>query len=379
MLDIVHTESSLGWGGQEIRILSESAGLIRRGHRVRLLCPRESRIHDEAVRFGVPVEALPIGRKNLRGLAAMIGWFRAHGGASRPGVVNTHSSTDSWLAALALLTLGKPVPIVRTRHISAPVPRNRTSRWLYNRAAARVVTTGEALRRQMIADVGIDPRLIESVPTGIDTKKFAPGGRSEARARLGLPTDKTLVGIVATLRSWKGHRFLIEAIAALPAHVGLVIVGDGPQRVALEGMLQAHGMTARAWMPGNQVDVVPWLQAIDIFALPSYANEGVPQALVQAMLVGLPCVTTSAGSIGELARPGETALVVPAENTAALGAAITELVGDPKLRERLGAAARSHCLEGYSLERMLDRMEEVFRLAGECQEVSRKGASRLKI
>jgi glycosyltransferase involved in cell wall biosynthesis len=119
-------------------------------------------------------------------------------------------------------------------------------------------------------------------------------------------------------------------------------------------------MTGRVWTPGNQVDVLPWLQAFDIFALPSYANEGVPQALVQAMLVGLACVTTSAGSIGELALPGQTALVVPAEDATALRDAIAKLIGNSVLRERLGAAARKHCLEGYSLERMLDRMEKIF-------------------
>ena len=360
MLDIVHTESSLGWGGQEIRILSEAAGMVRRGHRVRLLCPRDARIHDEAARFGVTVEALPIGRKNLRGLASLIGWFRANSGKSRPGVINTHSSTDSWLVALAMLTLGRPTPVVRTRHISARVPRNRMTRWLYAHAAAKVVTTGEALRLQMIADTGIAPECIESVPTGIDTTRFVPGNRTEARAKLGLPADKTLVGIVATLRSWKGHRYLIEACATLPQDTGLVIVGDGPQRESLEAMLQANGMTSRAWMTGNQIDVVPWLQALDIFALPSYANEGVPQALVQAMLVGSPCVTTTAGSIGEVARADKTALIVPAEDTLALRDAIAKLIADPALCAQLGAAARAHCLENYSLERMLARMEGIF-------------------
>jgi len=259
-----------------------------------------------------------------------------------------------------MLFLGKPVPIVRTRHISARVPPNWLTRWLYARAATRVVCTGEALRVQLIADLGLRPEAIESVPTGIDTLRFVPGGRSAARATLGLPADKTLVGIVATLRSWKGHRFLIDACAALPPDIGLVIVGDGPQRPALEGLLQEHGMTGRVWTPGNQVDVLPWLQAFDIFALPSYANEGVPQALVQAMLVGLACVTTSAGSIGELSLPGQTALVVPAEDATALRDAIAKLIGNSVLRERLGAAARKHCLEGYSLERMLDRMEKIF-------------------
>ena len=96
-LQIVHTESSLGWGGQEIRILSEAQGLIRRGHDVRLLCPPAARIHAEAANWSVPVVALPIDRKGPRGLRALIEWL----GANRSDVLNTHSSTDSWLAALA--------------------------------------------------------------------------------------------------------------------------------------------------------------------------------------------------------------------------------------------------------------------------------------
>ena len=362
-LDIVHTESSLGWGGQEIRVLTEAQGMLRRGHRVRLLCPGEARIHGEAARFGVPVEALAIGRKNLRGLVSMAGWVRAHKAASGRMVINTHSSTDSWLAAAAVVLLGRPFPIVRTRHISARVPRNRMSRWLYARAAARVVTTGEALRTQLIEDLGIEPGRIASVPTGIDTTRFMPGLRGEARARLGLPVDKKLVGIIATLRSWKGHRHLVEACAGLPAGVGLVIVGDGPQREAIDSLVASHGMTDRVWMPGNQVDVLPWLQALDVFALPSYANEGVPQALIQAMLVGLPCVTTSAGSIGELAIDRETALVVQAQDPPALREAIGRLLDDPEQGRRLGAAARAHCVARYSLEKMLDSMEGIFESA----------------
>ena len=355
-LTIVHTESSLGWGGQEIRILTEAQGLIRRGHRVQLLCPPEARIHDEAARFAVPVHALHIGRKRMRGLTAMIGWFRAY----RCDVINTHSSTDSWLAALAMLTLGNKAPIVRTRHISARVPQNGMTRWLYGRAAARIVTTGGALRQQLIRDNGIDASKVVSVPTGIDTNRFVPGDKLAARTALGLPSDRPLVGIVATLRSWKGHRFLLEACAKLPPEIGLVIVGDGPQREALQALIGTLGLQDRVWMPGNQVDVLPWLQALDVFALPSYANEGVPQALIQAMLVGLPCVSTPAGSIGELALNDHTALVVPGQDVQALRAALSLLLGDADLRARLGAAARAYCVERYSLEHMLDRMEAVF-------------------
>ena len=356
-LQIVHTESSLGWGGQEMRILSEAQGLIRRGHDVKLVCPRAARIHAEAANWGVPVVALPIEKKRLHGLRALIAWLRENHG----DLVNTHSSTDSWLAALALRMLGRPVPIVRTRHISAPVPRGPLSRWLYMRAAARVVTTGEALKHQLVAHNGFRAERIESVPTGVDAGRFRPGERKAMRARFGLPQDKTLVGIVATLRSWKGHEYLIEAMTRLPDHVELVIVGDGPMREVLEQRVASLGLKGRVRMQGQQADVLPWLRALDIFALPSYANEGVPQALVQAMLVELPCVTTPVGGIPELAEHERTALLVAPRDPVALAAAIERLADNEGLRRELGEAARKHCVEGYSYERMLDRMEAIYR------------------
>jgi glycosyltransferase involved in cell wall biosynthesis len=116
---------------------------------------------------------------------------------------------------------------------------------------------------------------------------------------------------------------------------------------------------------GNQKDVVPWLQSLDVFALPSYANEGVPQALIQAMLVGLPCVTTNIGSMAELAIDQKTALVVAPENVQALADALRALLADGTLRERLGANARQHCAERFSYETMLTRMEAIYKKAAD--------------
>jgi glycosyltransferase involved in cell wall biosynthesis len=348
---IVHTESSLGWGGQELRILSESQGLARRGHDITLLCPREARIYAEAPAWGLRTVAVPIAMKRLDGWLALRRWLRTNG----CDVLSTHSSTDSWLVALA--TLGARLPIVRTRHISAPVPRNLFTRWLYRRATC-IVTTGEALKRELVERTGVPAERIESVPTGADPQVYAPGDKRAARTRLGLPADAMLIGIVATLRSWKGHRFLVEA---LPEGALLVIVGDGPQREALDA--QARGLGDRVRFAGNQRDVVPWLQALDIFALPSYANEGVPQALLQAMLTELPCVTTSVGGIGELAIDGTTALVVPPQDVPALRAALQRLMGDASQRERLGRAARKHCAEKFCYARMLERMEAIYAAA----------------
>ena len=355
-MKIVHTESSLGWGGQELRILAEAQGLARRGHELTLLCPPEARIFTEAPSWGLRTVALPIGRKRPTGVMALRRWFTENAA----DVVSTHSSTDSWLSAFALL--GRRTPIVRTRHISAPVPRNFMSRWLYSRAT-RIVTAGEALRRELIARNGLSPDKVESVPTGADPSRFRPGDRAHARAQLGLPNDRTLIGIVATLRSWKGHRYLLEAFAGLPFPATLAIVGDGPQRQALEARVDELGIRESVVFAGNQRDVVPWLQALDIFALPSYANEGVPQALLQAMLTGLPCVTTHVGSMSELAIDGRTALVVPPMQVPPVQQALARLIEDQELRKTIGGEARAHCAQTLSAERMLDRMEAIYRRA----------------
>jgi glycosyltransferase involved in cell wall biosynthesis len=357
-MHILHTEASCGWGGQEIRILGESAGMIARGHRVTLACPPQATIAKEAARFGVELITLPIDRKRFTGFRAM----RALLATRAFDVVNTHSSTDAWLAALACATLRDPPPVVRTRHISAPIAPGPANRWLYARASRFVVTTGERLREALIERTGCAPDAVRSIPTGIDDQLFAPGDRDAARAELGLPADRLIVGIVATLRSWKGHRHLVEAVAALDdPRLLLVIVGDGPQHEALEAQITAGGLQERVRLIGRRDDVHRWLQAFDLFALPSYANEGVPQALVQAMLSGLACVTTTAGAIPEVAIDGRTALIVPQQDPPALAAAISRLAADPELRVALGTAARAHCRQGFTRESMLDRMEAVFR------------------
>jgi glycosyltransferase involved in cell wall biosynthesis len=358
-MKILHTEASKGWGGQEIRILTEAAGMIARGHTVELACPPDARIAEEAARYGVPVNVLPIGRKNPQGLLALRGFLRSNSF----DIVNSHSSTDTWLAALASRGWKAP-PLVRTRHISSPVPDNRATRWLYKRASRHVVTTGEKLRERLISHNGLSPAQVTSVPTGIDPERFPPtneGLRRLRRRELGLPEDVPLIGIVATLRSWKGHRYLLDAMASLAgtgAH--LVIVGDGPQRPALEEQTNRLELRSRVTFAGNRDEVSPWLQSLDLFALPSYANEGVPQALLQAMFTGLGCVTTNAGAIPEIAIDQQTAIVVPKEDSAALASALRRLIGDRTLADGLGRNAHALVVSRHSLSTMLERMEAVF-------------------
>lgn len=356
-LAILHTESSCGWGGQELRILDEAAGLIERGHRVELVGPAQARILAEAPRFGVAAYGLPIERKGVRGLGAMRCWLRRR----YYDVVNTHSSTDSWLTALACASLGLRTPLVRTRHISAPIADNAATRWLYTRATTKIVTTGEALRQCLIAANRYPPQRVISVPTGIETTRFCPGDQMSARAELGLETGVRIIGIVATLRSWKGHHHLIEACSQLADHDWrLVILGDGPRREYLEKMILRLGLGERIRMLGYRRDPERWLRALDVFCLPSYANEGVPQALIQAMLSAVPIVTTPVGGITEAVTDGEHALVVAAARPDVLAAAIRRILADPALALRLGAAARVRALSRFGREHMLSNMERVF-------------------
>lgn len=360
-LKIVHTESSNGWGGQEMRILTETQGLIERGHDVQILCCKNSGLQREAVRRGVPSISLPIEKKTLSALVAIRRWLHAN----RVDVVNTHSSTDSWLVALARRTLRNSPALVRTRHVSVPISHHRTTRWLYCQPD-HIVTTGEALRQQVVA-VGCDAKRVSSVPTGHDTAFFAPGDRARAREELAIENDAFVIAIVATLRSWKGHTYLIQAFEKLARPDALLlIVGDGPQRKSLEQQAGASAYSAQIRFAGNRNNVIPWLRAADVFALPSYAYEGVPQALVQAMLCGLPIVTTPVGAIPEAVIDRESALLVEPRDSDALAAALRELFDAPELRAVLGSNARVQAQKQFGLATMLDRMETVFQSAFAC-------------
>ncbi|MCE9543975.1 MAG: glycosyltransferase family 4 protein [Planctomycetia bacterium] len=356
-LHIVHTEASCGWGGQEIRILNEAAGLLARGHRVELLTPGGIPIFEEARRRGIPVVPMKMGRRSLKGMRGMRRWLNAN----RPDVLNTHSSTDSWLAAVATRLLPNRPRIVRTRHISAAISRDPLSRWLYSRGADRVVTTGERLRQTLINDNGVPAERVISVPTGVDTQLFAPGDRDASRRRLGLPLDKSIVGIVSTVRTWKGHRYLIDAIHQLNRpDVLLLIVGHGPIHDVVTAHIAGLNMGDRALMVGQQLNVPEWLAAMDIFAMPSYANEGVPQAIVQAMSCRLPVISTPIGAIAEAVVHEQTGLLVPPREVPPLAAALATLLDNWELRQQYAQAGRDRAVAKFGIEAMLDKMEQIF-------------------
>lgn len=360
-LSILHTESSIGWGGQEIRILTEMAGFMRRGHRVHLLTPESAEIFPAARGRGIPVTAIPMVKKTLPALWAMRSWLAQHG--REFDIVNSHSSTDSWLVALSRATLGNAPPIVRTRHVSTAINRHASTRWLYRSATAHIVTTGEALKTQLARDNGFDPAHMTSVRTGIDLEYYRPLDQAECRSKLGVENRPTL-GVLATLRDWKGHDILLDSWVALQKDLPdwqLIVIGDGPRRSHLEGRVDEMGLRGSVRFVGNQNNVPEWLGSLDLFTLPSWGDEGVPQGIMQAMASGLAVVSTPVGAIREAVVDNVTGLLAAPRDADSLAAALRRLMGDAQLRKALGTAGLAYGRENFGSNVMLDKMEDVFR------------------
>lgn len=367
-LSILHTESSTGWGGQEIRILTEAAGMIARGHKVVLITPPEAQIAPAARKRGIPTVTLPIGRKNLKGFLAMRDYLKQHG--REFDVINTHSSTDSWLVAANCATLGGMPPLVRTRHVSTPVNNKASTRWLYQKATTHMVTTGEALRHTLHEVNGIDLDRMTSVRTGIDLDYYKPlangahGDKTAIRAKLNVP-NKPTIGILATLRDWKGHDDLIDAFASVKDEFPdwqILVIGDGPRWGDIERRRAAHSLEDRVIMVGNQNNVPEWLNCLDLFVLPSFGDEGVPQGLMQAMACGVPAISTPIGAIGEALQDGQTGLMTPPRDVPKLAKNLRRLMGDNQLRQQFADASLAYS-RNFGIDIMLDRMDKAFRQA----------------
>ncbi len=359
-LSILHTENSTGWGGQEIRILTEARGMLDRGHQVLLLTPASAEILPAAKKMGIPVTSISIEKKRIGSLLNLRGWLLAHG--REYDVINSHSSTDSWLSAVACATLSKMPPMVRTRHVSTPVNNHFSTRWLYTQATAHIVTTGEALRQQLHRDNGYRLDSMTSVRTGIELNYYTPHDRAKMRLKLGLD-DRPTLGVLATLRDWKGHRDLLDAFAILRANFPdwrLLIIGDGPERERLNARIAELDLQNVVRMVGNQENVPEWLSALDLLTLPSYGAEGVPQGIMQGMACGLAVVSTTVGAINEAVQHDETGYMVPPRDPAALATALAKLMRNDALRRQMAAAGLAYARANFGLDAMLDKMEEIF-------------------
>jgi len=353
---ILHTEASLGWGGQEIRIIQESVGMICRGHRIIIAAPKESQIFKRAQDAGIKTFTAKFQKKNPFSILKMSSLINRE----KPDIVNTHSSLDSWVTSIAAKLLRKTKPkIIRTRHLSTPISRSYLSHLIYDIMPDAIITTGEAIRERMIKHNGFDGLKIFSIPTGIDLERF-----NLARVKPSLQIEGFSIGMIGILRSWKGHKYFIEAIPKILRQIPnavFYIIGDGPQKDNIINLIYNLSLKEKVLMLGHRGDIPEIIASLDIIVHPSYANEGVPQSILQALAMEKPVIASDVGAIKEVVIDGQTGFLIEPRHPAQLAEKVIELYRNPELMVKFGREGRRLVEENYSLEKMLDKIEGLYK------------------
>ena len=362
-MNILIAESSRAVGGQELAVLLHAERLAKRGHRVRLVLEPQSPIMAMAQERGLPVEPLIMQQCRLPwSILAFCRLVRRE----RPDIVHVNSSRDSWLAALAA-RLNTPRPkVIRTRHISAPLTNNWATHLLYRRLFDMVIVTGGERNRQgLIHRDGIAAERVAAFPIGLDVEHFSPARpRKDIRIELGIPSGHLLVGIISYLRDYKGHRYFVEAAATvLKEHQGVsfLIVGEGPEEQNIRSQIERLGLGTDIRMLGFRDDLLEVFRSLDLFVIPTVEGDTIPQALMQALAIGLPVVSTTTGSIPDVVTDGESGFLVAPRDVDALAGRIGQLLAEPALRASMGRLGRQHVEKCYSIDRMVDELERVYR------------------
>jgi len=274
----------------------------------------------------------------------------------KPDVVNTHSSDDSWMAGFVARVLGVPL-IIRTRHVSTPIG----SAFSYKAFPHLILTTSRAIRESLIAR-GIRQERIVAVPTGIDSNRFrfSSSWRKEIRGKHGFTEEDIIVGNVCVLRSWKGLDFFIDTAAQMPPRFKFILVGDGPQRQRLQDKAKGMGLEGRVIFPGHQEEIEKYFSGLDLYFFTSYANEGVPQSLLQAQSVGLPMVVCRTPSVLETLQGVEDLIPVEYGDVPSACAALEKALEMTKIPEHRRKEKNEWIKSKHSIEAMLGRVQELY-------------------
>lgn len=290
-----------------------------------------------------------------------------------PDVVHCHGSRAALAAGLAAgwppPAGGVRVPLIQTVHgVSAP---NTPWKQALVRAAERRLAAGISahiavsrwVAAGVIRDWGVPADRVHVIPNGVDAARFAvlPDARA-ARRSLGLDADAPVVGMAGRLAREKGPDVFLRAARLVHLRrpeCRFLVAGDGPESASLRRLAASLGLGGSVSFAGEVRDVAVALAAMDVFVLPSRL-EAISIGLLEAMAAGRPVVAAAVGGVPEVARHRQTALLLPADDPYGLAQAVTDLLRDAALRERLSRAARTRIAADYTLRAMLERTEHVY-------------------
>jgi glycosyltransferase involved in cell wall biosynthesis len=359
VIRILHVITRLTLGGSSENTVRQVEALNRAGYDCLLAVgPRESetRILQDARRRGcrlveVPALGREVSPRDLTALASLVRLMRREGVA----IVHTHTSKAGFVGRLAARIARVPAVVHQPHgHIFYGYYGPRRSAFFIrlervaSRWSDRIVTlTDRGTEEHLAQGIGRREQYV-TIPSGVPTTELqarAPA-QAEARARLGVPPGAFVIVAVGRLVWVKGFDLLVAALPAVLAHVPsarLVLVGDGPERAALEAQAAAAGVADRVRLGGvlsAATGLLDHLATADVCAAPS-RNEGMGRALVEAMALGLPVVGTMVGGIPSVIGADEAGRLIPENDAGALAAALSELGRDPALRDKLAEAARA--------------------------------------
>lgn len=377
---VLHLLPNLHTGGAETMLLHVQERVMRRGRYAPLICGLKGAgsLRDAFDASGLPVVVLGIPRRTIynppafaydvaRSVLAVRRLIRTH----HVRLLQSHLPDADLLAIVVGRLTGVPTVVTQQSSNLTPVRRKpglrlRLRRWLVRRCyryADAMIAVSPAVTDTLTAEADVPPAKINLIFNAVDVPG-RPGRATHAAARaaLGAAGEECVVLCTARLVENKGHADLIAALRRLPATVGpvhLVLVGDGPERAALEAHARRVPAPHRVTFLGLRSDAVDLLAGADVFCLPSWW-EGLSMALLEALARELPVVATRVPGIQDTVTDGVHALLVPPRDPAALADAITRVYHDRALAARLAADGCTLVAERYNLDLAAERTEALY-------------------
>jgi len=379
---VLRVIARLNMGGPALHVAYLTAGLAKRGYETTLVAGSLARGEDSmafvADELGIEVERIEELQREispLRDAVAIVRLARLIRRV-RPHILHTHTAKAGAVGRLAALLAGdaRPPIVVHTFHghvLRGYFDPLRTAgfrlleRWLATKSTALVAVSPQV--RDDLVSLGVAPReRFVVVRVGIELEQRVAAerdGRGESRRVLGIGPDRFAVGWIGRMTGVKRTDDVLRAFRRLRdrgVDACLCMIGDGPDRPAVERRAHELGLMRDTFFLGYQEEVAPFYAAFDAMILPSI-NEGTPVSAIEALAAGRPVVATRVGGVPDVIREGEDGFLVEPGDVDALAERLARLAADPELRERLGAAGRARVIPRYSVERLVDDIDLLYR------------------
>jgi glycosyltransferase involved in cell wall biosynthesis len=362
-VNILLTNATGIFAGGEDYVLILAKYLQKRGHAVwvsanpgHLLLTKCS---DERI------NTLPVAYTGMGRVFEVAGELRRHLRSLAIDVVHSNANYDRTVAAMAAAWTG-------TRHVasvhSAHSIQHNITHWLRNKFGTdHFIADAEAVKSVLMQQDGVAESSITVVPIGVEAQPDdkSAGWRKSTRARWNTAADTCVIGNVARLVPFKGHRHLVTAMAQVVRshpNVVCVIVGDGELMPELTAQTRSLGIENGVRFLGFQDNLHELYPAFDVYCHTSLEleAEAFPLAILRALATGLPVVATKVGGIGLMVEEGKSGYLTQAEQPDAIAQALIRLLTDKQLRNTMGTASRKLFDANFRAEVMAERVERVY-------------------